>query len=701
MRPATTMRHHPLTPNRLWLALTLWGLLFVGLVYGGSLALPFFFDDFVHLPYVDATSLGEMWRTAGSLAYYRPLTFVLWKLLYVALGHHSPVAQHAINLLLHLLNGLLAAQLAGSLWDDAYRWPRRWLVATLYWLFPFGYQAVPWVGALSQILVTTLLLLALVCYWRAQSSGFEPQSSQRAQRKKGFQEWQHSTTTENEAQRFRRFRRFLHVLPRSSVSSTRKQAGSPTFWYLLSLFFTFLAPFAHENGILVASLLTLLLWTTPGRKLADGVRQGIIWLIPALLWFPIWWLAPKAVSGQIQINGGEPLRQNLTYFAQGLAYPTTWLGGWLRDGRGWGDMVTVLMLVGTGLLLAALILWLGGANRRSLLPWLWWLTAVFPATLLLRFDYVINGPRLLTAASVGIAWLWADVAIKLATWPRGKSVWRYGLVLGLLLGLMGQNVAFIRQRMGLHRMLGTAVNQATQLYQQTAPDPITFINFPSWLAPTTATYALGHEGVQFWPDYAQPNSLVAVQTGQPATVNLVRHDATRAAPPYFYGVSGSPLDWATLLPAAGRIFVADYAADAIVVRPAGAVVAAPAAAPLATFGDNSLLTLHQATATLQPGGLIIDLLWQLNAPPAEEITLFVHAVDQGGQLVAQLDGDPLAGTYPFSHWSPGQTIRDSRWLPLDNPNVTLLVGVYSRQTGERLTAVSSQLADNNAVRVQP
>ncbi|MCA9999901.1 MAG: hypothetical protein KDE56_29260, partial [Anaerolineales bacterium] len=39
MRPATTMRHHPLTPNRLWLALTLWGLLFVGLVYGGSLAL--------------------------------------------------------------------------------------------------------------------------------------------------------------------------------------------------------------------------------------------------------------------------------------------------------------------------------------------------------------------------------------------------------------------------------------------------------------------------------------------------------------------------------------------------------------------------------------------------------------------------------------------------------------------------------------
>lgn len=655
------MRHHPLTPSRLWLALTLWGLLLIGLVYGRSLALPFFFDDFVHLPYVDATSLGEMWRTAGSLAYYRPLTFVLWKLLYLALSHHSPVAQHAINLLLHLLNGLLAAQLAGSLWDDAYRWPRRWLVATLYWLFPFGYQAVPWVGALSQILVTTLILLALACYWRALTT---------------------------------------HQVPTTT-------AVSPRPWHLVSLFFTFLAPFAHENGILVGPLLTLLLWTTPGRKLADGLRQGIIWTIPALLWFPIWWLAPKAVSGQIEINSGEPLWQNLTYFAQGLAYPTTWLGGWLHDGRGWGDMTAALMLIGLGLLLAALVLWLGGATRRSLLPWLWWLTAVFPATLLLRFDYVINGPRLLTAASVGIAWLWADVAIHLLTLPRGKPLWRYGLVLGLLLLLLGQNVAFIEERMGLHRLLGTAVQQATQLYQQTAPQPITLINFPSWLAPTQASYALGHEGVQFWPDYAQPNALVAVQTGQPATVNLVRHDATRATPPYFYGVSGPPLDWATLLPAAGQIFVADYAPEGIAVRPAGAAVAAPTGDPLATFGlgeNGRLLTLHRASATPQPGGLLIDLLWQLHDPPGAEITVFVHAVDrQTGQLVTQLDGDPLAGTYPFSQWAANQTLRDSRWLPLANPDVALLIGVYSRQTGERLSATSSQLADNNAVRllVQP
>lgn len=642
------MHPHPPSPHRPWLALTLWGLLLIGLVYGRSLTLPFFFDDFVHLPYVDSVTLGDMWRTAGSLAYYRPLPFVLWKLLYLLFGYHSPLAHHAVNLLCHLLNGLLLAQLAGVLWNTPQRWPRRWLAATLYWLFPFSYQAVPWAGALSQLLVTMLILLALACYWQTQT------------------------------------------------------AVSPRPWTLLSLFFALLAPFAHENGILIGPLLTLTHWTTPGAKFSHGLRPGLLWTLPALLWLPLWWLAPKAVDGQIQINGSEPLRQNLTYFAQGLAYPTTWLGGWLRDQQGWPDMAAAGLLIAAGLLLATLVLWSGNANRRAWLPGLWWLTAVFPATLLLPFDYIINGPRLLTAASVGIAWLWADVILTLTRHP---SRWRTSLAVGSLLLLLGQNITFIWARMELHHLLGTAVHQATHLSQEIAPAPLTLINFPSWLAPTQASYALGHEGVQFWPDYAHPNALVATQTGQPATVNLVRHDATRATPPYFYGVSGPPLDWATLLPAAGQIYAASYTPQTITLYPAGAITTAPDEnAPVAEFTQEEngrLLTLHRATLTPHANGLLIDLLWQLHAPPTEEITLFVHAIDPSGQLVAQADGDPLAGTYPFAQWQPGQTLHDRRWLPQNSLNLTLLVGVYSRQTGARLTPLSSQTTPDNAIVLQP
>ena len=69
-------------------------------VYGAALALPFFFDDFVHLPFVDAHSLADIWRTAGTLAYYRPLSFTIWKIMALLLGQHNQFLQHGFNLLL-------------------------------------------------------------------------------------------------------------------------------------------------------------------------------------------------------------------------------------------------------------------------------------------------------------------------------------------------------------------------------------------------------------------------------------------------------------------------------------------------------------------------------------------------------------------------------------------------------------------------
>jgi hypothetical protein len=75
-----------------------------------------------------------------------------------------------------------------------------------------------------------------------------------------------------------------------------------------------------------------------------------------------------------------------------------------------------------------------------------------------------------------------------------------------------------------------------------AGDTALFINLPSWLAPPDPPYALGHVGVQFWPDYAPQEARVGVQTGEPADLLLRRVDRLRDTPPYFYGVSGNPLD---------------------------------------------------------------------------------------------------------------------------------------------------------------
>lgn len=634
--------------GRQWgsIGLAAWCALLVALAYGESLRLPFFFDDFVHLPYVDAYSLGEMWQTAGSLAYYRPLSFTIWKIMNLALGHHSPLLQHTLNLLLHVANGFMVGWLFWK-WKMGGRWTVAggFLSATLFLLFPFSYQAVPWAGSMSHLLVTSLVLLALVGYWRGRK-------------------------------------------------------GDGRLWYVLSLGAAVLAPFAHENGALVGPLVALVELTRPARRGTWRRATGrvALWTLPALLWLPIWWLAPKAVSGAVTIRGGEAVLQNAIYFVQGLAFPLTQLGGWLHQ-RGMNDLAAAGMLSAVALGSAAGVLVITRAGRRALLPWVWYSLTMLPAVLFLSFDYVINGPRLLMLAGVGAAWLWADVAARLAGDGRGKL--RPALAAVLALVVIGQNVAFIRERMAVHRMLGdvyhAVVDTTSQVNQR--GQPAVFINLPSWITPSTLIYAIGHDGVQFWPDYAQPHTLASITTGQPADIVLVRNEAIRPQMPYFYGLSGQGADWPALAASGSAVFVTDYQPQQITLRPVGLLnIPEPSDAPLALFNKGQII-LEAAKAAPSGEGTAVHLIWRVVDPPPDSLTIFVHVIDRSGQLLTQADGDPLAGSFPLAQWPAGLTAEDQRHIPITGEGLQILVGLYDRNTGERWTAEtpSGQPLPNNAV----
>jgi len=634
----------------LWIGLLAWSGLLTLAAYGPALSLPFFFDDFAHIPFVDAHSLPEIWQTSGGLAYYRPLAFTLWKLMYLLLGHHDPVAQHAVNLIVHWANGLLVAWLAGRLWSraESSQWPRRYLSATLFLLFPFSYQAVPWVGSLAHPLVTALILLSLVTYLKFREAG--------------------------------RHR-----------------------WAVLSLALAFLSPFAHENGALIGPLIAAIEWTQPSRteSLGRGLRRAIAWSVPALIWFPIWWLAPKAIeAGSTAANAGEALLQNSVYFLQGVAYPITWLGGWLRDAQGINDLVAVLVLSVPLLLVAALVQWRKGADRRALLPWLWCGLTSLPAVIFLTFDYVINGPRLLMLASVGAAWLWTDVGLRVADsrfrmW--GVRPARVLVSLAVPVVLI-QNYTFIRDRMVLHELGGSAIRQAVAATTAANDDGqvAIFINLPAWIAPAHSVFALGHEGVQFLPGYVPPETLASINTGRAAALKAIRADAIRSEMPYLYGLRGQAPDWPELIPDRGRVFIARYAPDKIVIEPVGELSVTPSSAEqLAQFGDG--IGLLDATSAVSGRGVEVRLTWQVLEPPAPDVTVFVHLLDANGNLIAQADGDPLAGTFPFAQWPAGLIVRDQRAIEVSGSGLSLRVGLYDRATGERLMALSADgapFADN-------
>jgi hypothetical protein len=96
-----------------------------------------------------------------------------------------------------------------------------------------------------------------------------------------------------------------------------------------------------------------------------------------------------------------------------------------------------------------------------------------------------------------------------------------------------------------------------------------------------------------------------------------------------------------------------------------------------------LISLRGYDLVADPPGIV--LYWQAKAPMSEDFTVFVHVLDAGGQIVGQMDSQPLEGNYPTSWWAPGELIVDRRSAPVKTPgSYRLLVGWYRLSDGSRL-----------------
>jgi hypothetical protein len=94
--------------------------------------------------------------------------------------------------------------------------------------------------------------------------------------------------------------------------------------------------------------------------------------------------------------------------------------------------------------------------------------------------------------------------------------------------------------------------------------------------------------------------------------------------------------------------------------------------------------------TLRPGSrLLLSFLWEAQARPDEDYTLFVHLVDDSGAIRAQTDIQPLGGFYPTSFWDEREEVYDT--VPLDLP-ATLPPGEYSLRLGWYLYSTGQRLA---------
>jgi len=80
----------------------------------------------------------------------------------------------------------------------------------------------------------------------------------------------------------------------------------------------------------------------------------------------------------------------------------------------------------------------------------------------------------------------------------------------------------------------------------------------------------------------------------------------------------------------------------------------------------------------------LTLYWQASETATNRYSVFVHAVDADGNIVAQRDSVPVNGTRPTTSWLADEVITDSYALPLPPETTGIQVGLYDPATALRL-----------------
>lgn len=114
------------------------------------------------------------------------------------------------------------------------------------------------------------------------------------------------------------------------------------------------------------------------------------------------------------------------------------------------------------------------------------------------------------------------------------------------------------------------------------------------------------------------------------------------------------------------------------------------------FGDVITLIGFDGTSRVKRGeDLKLTLLWKSEKFTQYDYTLFVHMLDDAGNIIAQIDTQPVGGTYPTSIWDAGELVTDEIRIaiPSHAPKGRWRIGLgwYDAQTGQRLRTADGDM----------
>jgi len=142
------------------------------------------------------------------------------------------------------------------------------------------------------------------------------------------------------------------------------------------------------------------------------------------------------------------------------------------------------------------------------------------------------------------------------------------------------------------------------------------------------------------------------------------------------------------------------------IAPAREIIYAPQSHLQANLGRKAMLTGYDLVPSTPSAGDTweVNLYWNALVRMARDYTVFIHLVNDAGEMVTQVDEQPLHGEYPTHLWQLGEQIKDPHQLPLPDdlpPGYYILrIGLYLLDVEERLPVIDAE-PPANAVTVGP
>lgn len=621
------------------------------LAYAPAWRFPFIQDDIGLFNWIGGRGLPELW-SSSPFGYYRPLTQTIWKLGEIVAGRFDPVMLHGVNFAAHILNALLVGYLASRWLPERARRRGLWLAASIFALYPFTFQVVPFVGALYHPFVSVLILGALAAH---------------------------------EAHRARSDSDF-------SPRSLRLGGELSSIYPIVSLACAALAPFAHEAGLMAGPLLALAELASARsqrRRLDRPIVIGA--LFAAALGLAAWLVAPK-LGPQTARPDASGILINLSYAWQGLIYPL-------------GPLTQSIVAGGAS---DQVVLWLGGvlfvilvscaALRAGYLRLLFfglvlWMAGALPFSVALVPRYVLAAAWLLYEQSIGVALVWTAGLLSLADAAGSRRRVRGALAVAVALALLVFGVWFIRTRIAYYDRLSDSVWSLAETLRARPADRVALvINFPRLARPLDRVFPIGVESPQFYARAANLRDVLAANGVEPPG-EVMALTFGNLIPPLDYSIEtmGDAVDWpalASAIASADGVYRSYPESDRIPIRYAGRLMPPASSAPLVRFGELAALLTADA-AWVEDGLLAVTLGWQYRGG-ADQAVVFVHALGADGELIAQSDG-PVMDMLPFWQWPAGAQVEEVRYLKLRGASVVRVqVGLYDPGNGLRLPPIDAE-----------